>query len=1322
MSTEPTSSAAGERVGVAAAAAGGGGGGQRGQLDQVGRGATGGSARQQAQRVRLVIKSLLVVNRSGWLIAGFVAALFVGGILDYVFRAPGWVRGGGLVVAAAVVGSLLVRRLLPALRFHPSVEDIALRMATPARRYDIPAAVGLAGQERGGGSGLGGITSGLAMLAGQQSGGAVAGQGLIRWQPAARAAGALALACLLVFAMFAAQPALAWIGSRRMLLPWTEAQWPRRYHVEAIGGTGVSPLGRAVLLQAGLVQAPGKLAGAEVRAVVSVSVPGADGKPERTGPERTVVLTAQDRTKPLSYTSELGEQTTAEAMVFERLLEPGALELRDLVGDRPVEAVTLRYRLVAGDHTTAEQTLKLVRPPAVEGVAVSVQPPAYLRTAVGAAGSGAGAGGGPERRELGKPAATVVVPAVAEGSAVTVELKLSRALAAPADVAAALGPQVAGLVASGGATLGAQGDVWTVRTVLRESLAMPIRLTDENGLRSADDVGLRLEAKPDRLPEPVVTEPATDQLVTPNASVDVAVEARDDLGLVALAAVAQRASRPNGSVGGVPEPSAGKVVLSQATISTPVASERVTATVVPSKLGAQPGDELLLTAVAQDNFELEGKRHDPVTSAPRKLRVVSAEQLTEKLISDLAALRRGVIATTERQDALRKATARAAEQAETAAKADAAAMASDEPAAAKQAARQAAQQSGKEANAAMRQAAREQAELSRQIERLAEQAAAAAKTSQQNKLDPGAAERAAQAAADALKQAKEASSQAGGKAEQAAKAGEQGQEGQAGQQGQDGQQGKSGEAGEQGREGQQAKDAAQEAAKQAAGEARKEQEAAAKALSQAAAALDRGQDAWAAKRMLQELAEGQKQVREATAKAGREAAGKSPEQLNDQQRDALRQAADQQEELARRAGELEQKLKQQAEAVKQRDPGAADALDDAAKRARQADVAQKMRDAAEQVRKNQAGEAQQGQQKAEQTLRSMLEQIENAKARSDAVLRRQLDSLAQSIDVLIAQQQGELKRLGESAATGRFDGLDQGMIRLHGGTLAALDKAQAAENGKKAAELLKAAADNQVAAIGDLRARPIRPDDARRSEDQSLKSLQEAKAATEEAQKEAAEREAAERRAALRAAYESILEDQKAVTADTQPLIGKPADRRAQQTARDIAARQALIPGRIDDLKDKLTELAESGVFEIANERIKSAANSASTLLKGTKWTTQLAGRQAAVERTLQALIDALKEKNDADKDFRENEQGEQQGGQGQGGQQQQKEPLLPPVTELEILKGMQREAMIATREASEAGDKAAAKAAADEAAGLQQKLTDRARQLIEKINKQQGQ
>jgi hypothetical protein len=234
--------------------------------------------------------------------------------------------------------------------------------------------------------------------------------------------------------------------------------------------------------------------------------------------------------------------------------------------------------------------------------------------------------------------------------------------------------------------------------------------------------------------------------------------------------------------------------------------------------------------------------------------------------------------------------------------------------------------------------------------------------------------------------------------------------------------------------------------------------------------------------------------------------------------------------------------------------------------------------------------------------------------------------------------------------------------------------------------------------------------------------LQEAKAATEEAQKEAAEREAAERRAALRAAYESILEDQKAVTADTQPLIGKPADRRAQQTARDVAARQALIPGRIDDLKDKLTELAESGVFEIANDRIKSAANSASTLLKGTKWTTQLAGRQAAVERTLQALIDALKEKNDADKDFRENEQGEQQGGQGQGGQQQQKEPLLPPVTELEILKGMQREAMIATREASEAGDKAAAKSAADEAAGLQQKLTDRARQLIEKINKQQGQ
>jgi len=1278
-----------------------------------------------ASRIRLLIKALLVMNRSGWLIAGFVAALFVGGILDYFFRAPGSLRTAGLLGATVMVVSLLSRRLLPALRFRPSVEDIALRLATPSGQFGIPAAIGLgkgfAGEaERGGGSG---ITGKLAALAGELIGssgvGKLSGAGLIRWQPAARAAGALVLACLLVVSMFAFEPGLAGIGTRRMLLPWTDAAWPRRYHVEPLGTAAVAPLGQAIVLQAGLVNAPGKLEQTDVAANITVIV---DGKARKM---RTVMLTPQDRRKVVGYTGELGERATAEALVFERLLEPGALDLQTVPGENPPEAVTLRYSLTAGDHTTPEQTLKLVRPPVVTALTVRMNPPAYARQVSGAAVPGSVMGGsavgdavtaaGPQKREFANPSGTVIVPGVMEGSDVAVDITLSRALVLPSDIAATLGPQVAQLVASGKATLVTSGEAvasgapgatlsntWQLALSLRESLAMPIKLVDADGLKTPEDVGLRLDMKPDRLPEPVVTLPASDQVVTPQATVDVGIEARDDQGLTAVVARAQRAVRARGSMGAEPEPAFAPVVLAQAEITTPVLTSKLTSTVVPGKLGAVPGDEVLLTAVAQDNYEIEGRRHDAVISQPRRLRIVSAEQLAEKLIADLSAVRRGIIASTERQDGLSKAAAKAEGQlAQAAAAAEAGQTREPAEAAADKAARE-----------SLQKTARDQAELARQLDRLGEQAAAAASASRQNKLDPAAAEQAASKAAQALQRATEASAKASADAEAAAKAAEQAQQSEAAAESASGADAKA-----------QAKAAAARAAAQAAASGQKaqaEQKQTEKALSEAADALDRGQDAWAARRMLSELADQQKAVREATKQAGQSTAGKKAEQLSNPERAALQQAAEQQDELARRAGELEQKLQQQAEALKERDPASAETLQDAAKRARQADLAEQMRKAAEQTRNNQAGQAQEGQQKAENTLRSMLEQLDQAKANRDAVLKRQLDSLVQSIDTLIAQQELELKRLADAAASGRFDGLDQSMIRLHAGTLSVLDKAQGEGGSKKAAELLKAAADAQVAAIGDLRAKPMRADEARQNETQSRKLLGEAKAAAQEAKEEAAEREASERRRVLRVAYESILEDQKAITADTLPLVGKAADRRNRQTAAGLVARQDLVAPRLDDLRDKLAELADSGVFQLAHDRIKSASATASGLLKSGKWANQLAGRQAAVERTLQALIDALKEKDDNDKDFRENEQGDQAGQQGGG--QGQKEPLLPPVTELEILKGMQREAMISTREAAEAGDVDAAKLAGTEAASIQRTLTERARDIVEKLSKVQGQ
>ncbi|MFN7559694.1 MAG: hypothetical protein ACK5RX_10100, partial [bacterium] len=82
---------------------------------------------------------------------------------------------------------------------------------------------------------------------------------------------------------------------------------------------------------------------------------------------------------------------------------------------------------------------------------------------------------------------------------------------------------------------------------------------------------------------------------------------------------------------------------------------------------------------------------------------------------------------------------------------------------------------------------------------------------------------------------------------------------------------------------------------------------------------------------------------------------------------------------------------------------------------------------------------------------------------------------------------------------------------------------------------------------------------------------------------------------------------------------------------------------------------------------------------------------------------------------FRENEQG--QGGGGGGGQQGGKQPLLPPIAELRLLKGMQQEALELTRQAEGGVDGATGA----EAAKLQEMLAGKADELLKAMETKEG-
>ena len=1302
--------------------------------------------RAQALTARRLIKLLLLAHRSGWLIAGFVAALFVGAVFDYFLRSPGWVRGVGLLFAAALIGSLLVRRVLPVLRFSPSAEDLTLRLSPVATAPQAAATLAVATAPTVITGPSGSLASSLASslvaharhapLIGLRSMAAS-----LRWQPAARAAGALALAVLLVLAALAFEPRLSTTGARRMLTPWADASWPRRYLVTPMVEAEVAPLGRALVLSAALVRAPGDKRAAEVLADLVISSPG------RADVRRTIVLTPQDRTASVPVPEDDDLRTFASGMdqglVFERLLEPSLFDLPPIggrgaagAGEQPgrAERATLRYTLRAGDHEAAARTIELVRPPEVVRLTLRSNPPEYLRATASS------------ESKVNRPNGVVTLGPVAEGSAVSIDIALSSSLPLPtadatgaASIAATLGQAAAALIAQGKAVLsreaqegesGTSGKLWRLSWVPRETLVLPIRLVDAHSLTSADDLAVRLEVRGDRVPEVAIISPATDMAVTAEADVEVIAEARDDYSIAALGTTAQRAVRPGNSAGAEHELTGPGLQIAElersATENDPAASGQVTltGTISARMLSAKPGDEVHVVATAQDNFLLTHtgapEMHAPVRSAVRRLRIVSAEQMTEKLAGDLAALRRAIIAATERQSTVRQAATAATKMAEAASEAASAAETEAinseqspaqqaEQTAAQMAAQQAASRASQQAAQKLGELGSEQAELARQIARLAEMAKQADAAARQNKLDPQAISKPAAAAAAGLQAAASKAAEAADSARAAARPPAEITKG--------------------------ASDAAKQATSEAAAEASKaaqraaaQQQATERALEQAASVLDRGQDAWAARRSLAALADEQKATQQATKQAGQETQGKEPGQLTAQQRAALDQAAERQEDLARQAAELEQKLKQGAEALRTSDPAASEALRDAAQRAAKSGVQQQMQDAAKQTRANQTNEAQQKQEQAEKTLRSMMEQLDAAKANQDAVLRRQLDTLAQTIEALIAMQQAELNKLTAAiAAAAPATGLDAAMIRLNTATQSAMDNAGQAsievvgggENqAQKIVQLLRSAGDVQSSAIINLRARPAKLEQAAQNETESLKLLEEAKSAAAAAKQEAAERDAAERRAALRAIYQQMLADQIDLTADTAPMIGKTVDRRERMTASALATRQALLPGRLGDLREKLDQLAESGIFLIAHQRISKAAADATDLLRAGKWGPALAARQAAIERTLLALVSALADPENKS-DFRENEQGEQPGQQGGGGGSTP-EPLLPPITELQLLRGLQQEALLSTREADEATDPALAKQAATDAVSMQRDLSARAAEVAEKLKSQQ--
>ncbi len=540
------------------------------------------------RRVRGVLRRTVVEAGVSSVVATVVPVVMIAALVDFALRLPSAVRAVMLLAGLAWLAVALRRRVWSAVRFRPTLVDVALRIeaATP------PLAGRLA-------SGIDFVESGVAdrsPLAARAVREVATRLGAVQFDSIARTGPAHLLLAAAIFVVALGGAVTAWrpddasIAAQRLFLPFGAARWPARTEVVSdLEPDLVHPRGEPLALAATLLK----------------------GDPERTRVSarmRRVRDGVADSWRTLVLAPQSGGR-------FERIVETDADEIE--------------YVFETDDWETSTARVRLVPAPAIADSRIVVTPPPHASRV---APLEAELGPGTDRRAR-------VGRAVLEGSIATLELELERPLPVgrledgrvdPAFTAAVLS---APRGSASTPTLSVDSDSptrWSISWTLDKGGDLGVDLQDEHGLRNLDPIRFRVDTVPDRAPSVTIVDPAVDRAVTAQAVVPVEAEAQDDVGLatVRIDAAVRR----------------GGVVSSTTTIDEERSDGEETvitrrAAIDLSGLGVEVGDDVELLAIASD----QRPDADPVRSAPRRLRIVAEAALIEQLQGGLAAVRRDAL-------------------------------------------------------------------------------------------------------------------------------------------------------------------------------------------------------------------------------------------------------------------------------------------------------------------------------------------------------------------------------------------------------------------------------------------------------------------------------------------------------------------------------------------------------------------------------------------------------------------------------------------------------------------------------------------------------
>ena len=445
-------------------------------------------------------------------------------------------------------------------------------------------------------------------------------------------------------------------------------------------------------------------------------------------------------------------------------------------------------------------------------------------------------------------------------------------------------------------------------------------------------------------------------------------------------------------------------------------------------------------------------------------------------------------------------------------------------------------------------------------------------------------------------------------------------------------------------------------------QARRNQEKVTEALTQLAQLLDQGSDTMAIQLQVQQMLSRQQNLAADTQDLMPRTIGQPVGELDSQENKILANLKQRQQALAEQAANVVSQMESTSELLARQsqnvqDQAAASALDEAATIAQRQGLEAKMQQAGDLTQQNRLSAAGQQQEQAIDVLEQILDELKARQYLQQKILRRQLLKLAQAIRKLIEQQELQIKNLDRAV---QVLALADHMGRLWRNTLSVSDMALAADQTRTVGELVGAAAEQQAVAVKALRDSDT--EQAQWAEALALAKLNEALEFVEKMSADLEQQQTQAQREQLRQAYLKLASKQIELREKTDFYVTVTEANRQQRLAIvALGHEQADLRSVANDLGQ---EVEKTLVFERMHEWVRVAATRVADLLRVAKTDPSIPHDQTHIASILQAMAEAL-EQPSPDESFARGQAGGGGGG-GRGG------PLVPPVAELKLLRGMQ--------------------------------------------------